>query len=194
LITLRLEGMTRKHTLAIDDSAIRLNVAGVLTEEWVVPRDVVSCFGDAPPDVDPAVAPRVIAVLGRMMVRPNPNLALFFSKPQRIVPIKKHLQFPMPFSAEDSTSGVWVDGIALQVLKPKRAFEALHDSGLSIYGSLAEATAHAYGTIHQPLLSASHMQQPAVDTPKNPTLSEPGPFWYRPEPVARSVQHPPKGS
>jgi len=199
LITLRLEAMTRKHTLAIDDSVIRVNVPGVLTLEWVIPRDVVSWIGgqDAPPDADPAVAPRVIAVMGKMMVRPNPNLALFFSKPQRVVPIKKNLQFPMPFSAEDSTSGVWVDGIALQVLKPKRAIAALHDSGLSTYGSLAEAIAHAYGTIEQPLLDASQMQSP-VAAPKNSgalgggteAIWEPGPCWYQPEPVARSIQHP----
>jgi hypothetical protein len=92
-------------------------------------------------------------------------------------------------SVEDSADGVWVDGIALSVLKRKRASAALGDSGLSTSGSLPEAAALTYGTIEQPLLDRSQTQPP-VDASSNWVLSEPGPFWLKPEPVAQAIQHP----
>jgi hypothetical protein len=46
LIALRLEGLTRKYTLVIDDSVIGVNVPNRLTMEWVIPRELVSWIGD----------------------------------------------------------------------------------------------------------------------------------------------------
>jgi len=188
MLTLRLQGLTRKYWLVIDDREVRLNAPNVLSTVWEIPRAEVSWIGDEdpPPDTDPAVAPRILPLVTNRSF--GLNLALFFTRPQRVVPRTKKTVGPMPFSVEESIQGVWADGVMVTVLKRKRAMAELRDTDLIRFGSLPEAVARTYGTVEQPLLDGSHVQPP-VDAQGEWSLTVEGAFWHRPEPVARTAHY-----
>ena len=139
MITLRLEGLTRKYVMEIDDEVVRLIVPKVLSTKWDVSRDQVAWIGDEapPPEILPAVAPRILPLVTNRNFRLN--FALFFRSPQRVVVRTNKRIGPMPFSVEESIQGVWADGAAVTILKRTRALAVLQSSGISTCGSPEEA-------------------------------------------------------
>ena len=166
----------------IGETAVTIVMPALLNQAWQIPIEAVLWIDPALTASEAPIAagsPR-IAHLDVGQGQGSMDVLFMFQEPRQFPPFGPGHSDTVPFARGAGT--VWVDGLALSVADPQSANAQLDKSALSRLPTLMHASVLVYGTIDEPKISASGFQ---VKPCRVPMLTEPGRFWYDPEPVPR---------